>query len=134
MKIVNLPNPIELCCASARSFPEGIVEAHDKIRALYPPAKDRTYFGLSRPENGVIVYKAAVEIRSGEAPAHPGIEKFVIAAGDYLSLTVTDFAKKPMAIGEAFQKIINEPGIDPQGYCLEWYQNTKDVLCLVKLA
>jgi len=37
------------------------------------------------------------------------------------------------AIGETFQKIIADPRIDPQGVCVEWYFNNKDVRCMVRM-
>ena len=45
----------------AKSFPEGILEAHQTLHALVPYSQNRKYFGISRPENGNIVYKAAAE-------------------------------------------------------------------------
>jgi hypothetical protein len=134
MKIVNILNDIHTLTVKAKSFPEGIAEAHITIQRLFPYAKPRRYFGMSNPEKGFIVYKAAAEMLSDDNDLAPGVEKFTIKKGDYLSLTVADFAKNPMAISEAFEKLIHQPNIDPQGYCLEWYQNERDVLCLVKMA
>ena len=134
MKIVNIPNDIHTLTIKAKSFPQGIGEAHETIQRLFPYAKQRRYFGMSSPEKGIIVYKAATEQMSGDNDQAPGVEKFVIEKGDYISLTVTNFVKNPMAVSEAFEKLIHQPNIDPKGYCLEWYQNEKDVLCLVKMA
>lgn len=132
MKIVNIPSDIVTLTVKAKSFPQGIGEAHETIRRLFPYSKNRRYFGMSSPEKGVIVYKAAAEMLSGDNDKASGIEKFVIKKGNYLSLTVTQFTKNPMAISEAFDQLIRQPNIDPRGYCLEWYQNETDVLCLVK--
>ncbi|MEO6638588.1 MAG: hypothetical protein ABIN25_09935 [Ginsengibacter sp.] len=52
----------------ADSFPEGIMAAHKKLHSLVPFSTQRKYFGLSRPENGTIMYKAsAEEMEEGEA-------------------------------------------------------------------
>lgn len=132
MKIVNIPGDIVTLTVKAKSFPQGISEAHETIHRLFPYSKNRRYFGMSSPEKGLIVYKAAAEMLNGDKDQAPGVEKFVIKKGDYLSLTVTHFAKNPMAISQAFDQLIGQPNIDPHGYCLEWYQNETDVLCLVK--
>jgi hypothetical protein len=29
--------------------------------------------------------------------------------------------------------LLTQPNIDPNGYCLEWYLNGKDVRCMVRL-
>jgi hypothetical protein len=38
------------------------------------------------------------------------------------------------AIGNTFQELLETPGIDPNGYCVEWYINDKDVICMIRLA
>lgn len=132
MKVIKIQEDIVTLTVKAKSFPQGIGEAHQTIRRLFPLPNHRRYFGMSWPEKGVIIYKAATEILMGDDEKVTGIEKFVIKKGDYLSLKVTDFSKNPMAISDAFDQLIHQPTIDPHGYCLEWYQNETDVLCLVK--
>jgi hypothetical protein len=36
-------------------------------------------------------------------------------------------------VKETFQKLLAQPDVDPNGYCLEWYLNDKDMKCMVKL-
>lgn len=36
-------------------------------------------------------------------------------------------------IGNAFEKLLSQPGLDPEGYCVEWYFNDKDIRCMVRL-
>ena len=61
MQTIIIDEDIKVFCANAESFPDGIVDAHEKIHSIIPFSISRRYFGISRPENGVIVYKAAVE-------------------------------------------------------------------------
>lgn len=38
------------------------------------------------------------------------------------------------AIGKAFEQLTALPGIDPAGYCVEWYESQKNVKCMVRMA
>ena len=57
----------------------------------------------------------------------------VIEKGEYICLLVKNFRKDINLINNAFKYLTSQPNIDPQGYCIEWYQDDNDVLCLVKL-
>jgi hypothetical protein len=133
MKTIVLDKDIKVLYQQATSFPEGVQVAHEKLHSLFPFSTQRRYFGLSRPENGMIVYKAAVEeIQEGEA------EKFhlptmIIKKGNYIFQVIEDFMKDIPAIGKTFQQLLAHPEIDPEGYCVEWYFNMKDVQCMVRL-
>lgn len=118
---------------TATSFPDGIMDAHKKLHALVPFTSGRKYFGISRPENGVIVYKAAAEeINQGEGEQF-NCDSLVLKKGRYISLTVNDFMKDIQSIGKSFQQLLSYPGLDPDGYCVEWYLNDKDVKCMIRL-
>ncbi len=134
METLTLDNNIKVFYVAATSFPDGVMEAHKKIHALVPFSTDRKYFGLSRPENGVIGYKAAAEeMTEGEAEKLH-CDTLGIKKGKYICITIKDFMKDIPAIGAAFKILLAEPGIDPQGYCVEWYLNDKDVKCMVRLS
>lgn len=123
---------IKIFYVKAKSFPEGIHEAIDALHALTPKSKNRRFFGVSSPDKkGIIQYKAcAEEIKKNEGKSL-GLETFTIKKGNYLSILVKNFKKEPMQIGNAFQEILSQKEIDPNGYCLEWYQGEDNVLCLV---
>ena len=134
MEIITLDKDIKVICVQAKSFPDEIVEAHDRLHSLIPYSKERRFFGLSRRnENGRIIYNAAAEeIFPNEA------EKFrcktlVIKSGKYISIFISDYLKDIQSIDKAFKKLILQPDIDPEGYCVEWYVNEKDVRCMVRL-
>ncbi len=59
METIILENDIKVICVKAVSFPDGIQDAHDKLRAMFPPIPTRRYFGISYPQQGGIVYRAA---------------------------------------------------------------------------
>lgn len=134
MEHFSIDKDINVLCVTATSFPDGVMAAHQEIHRLAPEANARRYYGLSRPEKGAIAYKAAAEeLYAGEA-AEKGMEVITIRAGQYIGKDITDFMTNIAAIGQTFQQILQEPNIDPQGYCVEWYYNEKDVRCMVRLA
>lgn len=134
METISLENDIRIFYVTAESYPEGILAAHQKLHAMVPFSYDRKYFGLSRPENNQgIVYKAATEeTYSGEAEKY-GLECLIIPKGKYYSLIISNYRNDIPSIGKAFQELLSNDNIDPNGYCIEWYINEKDVNCLVKL-
>jgi hypothetical protein len=110
------------------------MKAHKELESIITCAKQRRYFGISSPNaKGIIIYKAAAEeIYQGEAE-ELGCEKFVIESGQYISLLIEDYISDISTIGKAFHILTAYPDIDPEGYCLEWYLNEKDVMCMVRL-
>ena len=134
METFILDTDINVLCVTAKSFPDGIMEAFDELHSFVPFTESRRLFVISRPNKlGVIVYKAAFEeLHQGE-PEKFGCESFVIQHGKYIYVDRTDYAKDMQSIGEAFHLLISQPNIDSNGYCLEWYLNGKDVRCMVRI-
>jgi hypothetical protein len=136
METIELKNDIKVFCVTADSYPEGIMDAHQRLHKLVPFQADRNYFGVSRPENGGdIVYRACAEEKTeGEAQRY-NCNTLVLEKGKYISIVVNDFDKNPHLIAHAFQELLAYPGIDPEGYCVEWYSNKMNsVKCMVRLA
>lgn len=135
MEKIKIEKDIKVLYITASSFPDGIKEATDKLHSLFDFSKERRIFGLSRPENnrGIVYRAAAEEMYDGEAEKL-GCETLIIKKGNYASLTVNEFRKDPMAITRAFEKLLTEQNLDPQGYCVEWYETDKEaVKCMIRL-
>jgi predicted transcriptional regulator YdeE len=134
METTKLDNDIKVFYITADSFPEGIMDAHKKLHALVPFSANRKFFGISRPENNKgIVYKAAAEeINPGEAEKL-NCDTLVLKKGNYISLTINDYMKDIQSIDRSFKELLSQPGLDPNGYCVEWYLNDKDVKCMIRL-
>ena len=133
MDTISIEKDIILLCVQAETFPDGIMDAYQKLHSVVQPGADRRSFGISRMEDGAIVYKAAVEEnREGEAEEF-GLEKVVIKGGSYISETIHDYMNNLPAIGTTFQTLITQPGIDPSGYCVEAYTSQSEVQCMVRL-
>ncbi len=135
MEKLTLDKDINVFCIKANSFPDGIDEAYDKLQSIAPMIKERRIFGLSRPNrDGIIVYYAAAEEAHDGEGKKLGCETLTIKNGEYISMMVNDFTKDPQNITKAFGKLLAHPGIDPDGYCVEWLMdNGKDMRCMVRL-
>jgi hypothetical protein len=135
METIKLDNDIKVFYVTAKTFPEGIPDATDKLHKLFPFSKERKIFGLSRPENNdKIVYRAAAEeLEPGEAEKF-NCETLIIKKGNYVCLPVNDFRKDIMSIDRAFKQLLKEPNLDPEGYCVEWYATDKEAVnCMIRL-
>jgi len=134
MEKFTLEDDIKVFCETAKSFPGGIMDAHKELESIIACSKQRRYFGiLSTNVKGVIVYKAAAEeIYQGEAE-ELGCETILIESGKYICLVFEDYIRNIPDVEKAFQLLDAYPGIDPEGYCIEWYMNEKDVRYMVKL-
>jgi len=135
MEKYQLSESISAMYITASSFPEGVLAAHQKLHSLLPRTDERKYFGISFPtQNGTIIYKAAAEEISDEEAEKLGLETYLIKKGTYISIDIHDFMNNIDAIGKAFQELIADPRIDPNGACVEWYVTDNDVKCMVRLA
>ena len=134
MEKFTLNEEIKVICVAAESFPNGIAAAHQKLDQIAPVASDRRHFGLSWGDGaGGIVYKAAAEeTETGEAEKL-GLETFTIKSGQYVQETVENFMQNIPKVSETFRRLLAQPDVAPDGYCLEWYLNYKDMKCMVKL-
>ena len=136
MKTITLAEDIKVFYVTAKSFPAGIMEAHEQLHKLVPFSKERKYFGISRPEseNGIVYRAATEETYSGEAEKYH-CDTLILKKGNYLSLDISNYKTDEQAIQRAFDQILEQPDIDPKGYCVEWYRNDEEtVTCMVKLA
>jgi hypothetical protein len=134
METYNLENDIQTFCITAKSFPTGVQQAHQTLHTLLPFEPERKYFGISYPDKqGNIIYKAAAnELVAGDLSKH-NLESFLIKKGKYIYINIENFMNDIPAIGKAFQELIVQPGIDPNGCCIEWYLDQKNVKCMVRL-
>ncbi len=135
METFVIEKDITVFLVPASSFPEGIAAAHEKLHALIPFSENRRYFGLSRPNRtGMIEYFAAAEELSPGEGKSLNCTNFILKKGAYACIHLKDYNKDPQQISKAFEKLLQHPELDPQGYCLEWYTNEKEMKCLVGLS
>lgn len=97
----------------------------------FPP--QRRNFGISRPENREIVYKvASEELIKGDLEKH-NLKEFIIPSGEYIGIEIKNFRDDLSSIKKAFDKLLDSPDIEKNGYCIEEYKGTDDVFCMVRL-
>ena len=137
MEEYHLPNDISAMYITASSFPDGVLAAHQKLHSLVPRTEspERKYFGISFPnQDGTIIYKAAAEELTDDEAEKLSLETYLIKKGEYISIDIHDYMKEVSGIREAFQKLLSDPRIDPNGACVEWYRSDYVVKCMVRLA
>ncbi|CAM3422770.1 Transcriptional regulator [Flavobacterium longum] len=127
-----LDENIPIMYVTAQRFPEGIEAAFDILYNTVPQKEERRYFGVSRPENGTIVYRAAAEILGNEDAASFGLASMVIKGGSYNTYYIKDYRENTQAIGDCFQLLLGQAEVDPDGFCVEWYIGEDDVKCMVR--
>jgi hypothetical protein len=133
-EVFTLDKEIKILCVTAASFPDGIMEAFEILTKKISSAEGRNYYGISwMDKNGNIIYKAAAsELENGEAEKFD-CRSFTIREGAYISEVVTDFMKNISVVSETFMKLLKDPRVDKNGYCVEIYLDQKDVRCMVTL-
>lgn len=135
MTTIHLEQDITVFYKTAASFPDGVLEAHQSLHQLIPFSTERRYFGVSRPENGgAIVYRAAAEELTPGEGKKLGCDTLVLRKGAYTAIVIHDYMSDIAGIDRAFQQLLKDPGLDPKGYCVEWYTSQKDVTCMIRLA
>lgn len=123
---------VEIICNTVTTFPNYIKEAFDALQESLPNFENRNWYGISwQNEKGETIYKAAAtELEAGEAVRF-GYGNFTIKKGTYIAETIMDWMKQTHVIGETFMKLLEDPRIDKEGYCLEWYKSDDEVVCMV---
>jgi len=131
METYQLAKDIKVFYVTAKSFPQCVQAAYDELYKMVG-TEGRTIYGLSKPENGTIVYRAAVaENFDGEAEQF-GCETYIIPKGTYRTETIYDFRNHMQKFAPVFQSLLDTPNLDWNTWCVEWYKND-DVLCMVKV-
>jgi hypothetical protein len=133
VEIIHQAADIKVFYVRAKSFPEGIRESLEKIHQIAPSQSARKFFGLSRPENGNIVYLAAAEEMVPGESEKLHCDSLILKKGAYMSETLKNYTNDLSVIGKTFNELLKGPGLDPEGYCVEWYLSDKEMNCMVRL-
>lgn len=129
-----IAHDIRLCCFTAKSFPDGVMDAFKRLHAKVPNQKGRRLFGISWPDGkGSMVYKAAIEEVSPGENQELGAETYTLRKGEYLSLVVHNFMDDIPSIGKAFRQLVGAPGVHPDTIGVEEYFSNTDVRCMVPM-
>lgn len=133
MEKFELDHDIAILTVTAESFPAGVGAAFKKLEEKISNAKERDFFGISRPDRGTIVYKAGIaEARGGEAEK-VGFDSFILTTGTYLVIRIPDWRGSEHKFGEAFSQLLQDPRLDLHFPCVEWYKGDTEVMCMVRI-
>lgn len=131
MELCQVMQDVKVICVEAASFPKGIKDAFDKLHNIIPDMAGRQIFGISKPQNGIIRYRAAAtELLAGEGTSL-GYPTFTIAAGTYLGETLMDWQQNEMMIMSIFNRLVADKRLDGSAHCIEWYKSDTELLCMV---
>lgn len=128
------PKDMKVVYVEAKSFPEGIEEAFDRLKEKIGHIKRLSYFGISNPEAGKgIVYRAAAATMPEVNADELGLGELTVKGGNYYSVELADISQDVSQISEAFELILSKPDIDPKGMCIEVYDhfNFNKVECII---
>lgn len=129
-----LDKDIKTFYVEASSFPNGVMAAHRQLQSLLVNPQERIFYGISfGGPGGIIIYRAAVEESYDGEAEKLRCATFLIKKGIYLSETMKDWKRDELSIGKTFRKLLADPHLDPDGYCVEIYLNERDVQCMVKI-
>lgn len=135
MEIVQLSNSIQLIGVKASSFPEGIEQAHEQLKASTASEKERSFYGISYPlRDGTIKYLAVATEFPQDTVTGPGFEPYTIRQGAFLAVILKDWRSDVSKIQQTFRQLTADPRIDQNGYCLEEYIDENTLRCMVPLA
>jgi|GEM_PF-214873 len=131
MENYRIENDITALGREVTTFPQCVKEAFDELMALFPKDDPRPYYGISLcTEKGIVYYAAAHENYDGEAEAHHR-ERYTIAKGNYLAITIKDWLTKTDTIKDVFESMLNDERSDRSKPCIEIYKNDWEMICLV---
>lgn len=80
------------------------------------------------------MYKAAAATMPEVDADKLGLGRLTVKGGNCYSIQLSDVSKDINQISKAFQQILSQPDIDPNGSCIEVYDhfNSDSVECIVK--
>ncbi len=133
MQKIKIGQDIPVYYIQAETFPDGALAAFQKLHSIIDFPQQRRSFGISRPENGTIVYRAAAAAKEQEDLKSTELATLIIPKGDYISIEIKIIGDDFSPIKNAFDQLLLHPQIDPNGYCIEEYTSMDEVICMVRL-
>jgi hypothetical protein len=133
MKKYSLPTNIEVFGIQVKTFPLGIGEAFEALAEKLSEGYDRAYYGLSKMSSEGILYIAAAEEKYEYEAEKYNYERYTIEKGEYVAKVIKDWRLKMDSIKEIFTEMMNHPQFDDHKYCVEWYKDDHEMICMAKL-
>lgn len=130
MEVYRLTQDINVICIEAESFPGGVKNAFTKLYSQLPGIQERHIFGISKPQHGIIIYKAAASENFEGEGTGLHLPTFTIQQGFYLTEKLMDWQKNEMMIGSIFNRLVADKRLDGSAHCIEWYKSESELWCM----
>lgn len=132
METIRLSDAVQLIGFQVKSFPMGVGDAFDKLEQMV--GSDRPYYGLSKMSGTGVLYIAAALKKSTNESSVLKLNDYTVPNGEYAVRLIKDWRRNLNAIPHVFGDLLKTEGIDETAFCVEWYKNDDEMLCMVKLA
>jgi hypothetical protein len=116
-----------------KNFPMGIGQAFDDLKKILPNADNRTYYGISYCTPERVTYIAAAEESFDGEGAKYNLKNYVVAKGEYIAETISDWPSKIMLIRDVFAELSKASNIDAGKPLVEVYKNMQEMVCMIKI-
>ncbi|MDH7490352.1 MAG: hypothetical protein QHH80_12720 [Anaerolineae bacterium] len=131
--VVEMPDLLLAAC-KARSFPDGIKDAWDRLEARMPSLKGRHFYGLTVCEGGELVYYAAVQVAGEDEAAALGFPLLRVRGGRCARVKLLDWPHHVDEIGAVFDELMRNFPMAPDAPTVEYYRSESELHLLVPLA
>jgi hypothetical protein len=133
METITMYHDIRVFYVKKNTSSTNLPEAYQELIKKVPFAGDGMHYGIVIRENGRLCYRLAVEQLTRIESRDSNLELHVIKRGIYLSSIVHNYLQDLMEIERVFQRLLLEPGLDNDENRVEWYFNSRDVACMLRL-
>jgi hypothetical protein len=130
MDLYSIKHDVKVFYVEAKSFPKGIQAAFDQLNKVAKDMAGRDVFGISKPQNGVVRYRAAASENFNGEGVKLGLPSFTIQKGFYLGETLMNWQQNEMMIMSIFNRLVADKRLDGSAHCIEWYKSPTELLCL----
>jgi DinB superfamily len=133
MQLYNQPNELSVFGHQVQTFPSGIKEAFGDLMKM-TDRYSRSYYGLSQmnADNKILYWATAEEKFAGEAEKF-NYERYFIAKGNYLAVTVHNWLIQTDCIKDVFHDMMQDERADTTKQCIEWYKSDDEMICLLQI-
>jgi hypothetical protein len=131
--MVNQPD-VELIVCRAAEFPAGIKDSWERLESKLASLKGRKFYGLTRFEEGHLVYYAGLQpVDEGESEAL-GFPTMTLKGGKYARVKLMDWNNHADEIGPIFDELMETYKKDPNGPTVEFYCSHTELHLMIPLA
>lgn len=132
--ILNRPvqlNSMPVYSLKAKSFPEGVGNAMERLERNLLDAYRGKIFGAISFKGSEVEYRACVSQKPGEKMSEEVLEDFHIPGGQYISSRLMNWMKNTHLIKEIFNEMEKKYLFDQSRPQLEFYKSKRELVLLL---